>query len=678
MVAVPFSPSRSAPAGHLPRGSQEEDAVKSRFTVVSLLAVTGAALTPGAPTRAQAPGYTGHGAGSVSPATLAKYAPPPLPADLTRSIQSMLDVRAPGMGLVAPDGKRLFFAWRVTGNSQVWRLDGPKSFPVQLTGGEDATNVEDVAPDGSFLVVSRDRGGEEYPGLYLLSPDGGPLKVIQHLPRVQTFHEFISDDGRYVYFRANDVKPDSFAIYRVEHKTGTREKIFTEPGLWSVADHRPDGRLLLNKDLGSSINEVYEYTPSTRKLTPLIGQGEREEFSARYGPAEGEVLVLTPKLGEYRRLYRLREGKLNPVTPEIKHDVSDFSIDRPRTRVLYTINQDGYTRLQALDARSGKPLKLPTLPEADHVVSGAFSRTGRYVALGVDTGKAPLVSFVLDWSNSKLTQWQLPSAPEVDLSRFVRAQLESYPARDGTRIPMFVRRPARCPGVCPVAVLFHGGPEGQATPGFSVRAQMFIDAGFTVVEPNVRGSDGYGKTWFHADDGPKRLKIITDIEDCALFIRKSWAKDGLAPRLAIIGGSYGGYSTLIGMTMFAGAYDVGVSVVGPSSLVTFLANTAPYRRAMRASEYGDPEKDREALLKLSPITYIDRVKGPLLLIQGANDPRVPAGETLQMHQALVSRGLKSPLIIFPDEGHGSRKRSNQVLEIGHMLLFLRDNLKPTS
>jgi len=140
------------------------------------------------------------------------------------------------------------------------------------------------------------------------------------------------------------------------------------------------------------------------------------------------------------------------------------------------------------------------------------------------------------------------------------------------------------------------------------------------VEPNVRGSDGYGKTWYHADDGPKRLDIITDIEDCARHIRKAWAVSGKAPRVGIVGGSYGGYSSLIGMTMFGGAYDVGVDIVGISNFLTFLNNTAPYRRALRVSEYGDPEKDREALIKLSPLTYLDRLKGPLLIIQGANDP----------------------------------------------------------
>jgi dipeptidyl aminopeptidase/acylaminoacyl peptidase len=240
---------------------------------------------------------------------------------------------------------------------------------------------------------------------------------------------------------------------------------------------------------------------------------------------------------------------------------------------------------------------------------------------------------------------------------------------------MFVRRPAGCAAPCPVVVEFHGGPEGQATPGFNRYAQLLVDAGFVVVEPNVRGSDGYGKTWFHADDGPRRLDIITDIEDASRFIRKEWAVNGVSPKVAIVGGSYGGYSALMGMTMFAGAYDAGVDIVGISNLLTFLENTAPYRRALRVNEYGDPEKDRDALVRLSPVTYIDRVKAPLLIIQGANDPRVPAGEAIQIHEALTARGIPASLIIFPDEGHGSAKRANQVLELGAMLQFLEQQLR---
>ena len=240
---------------------------------------------------------------------------------------------------------------------------------------------------------------------------------------------------------------------------------------------------------------------------------------------------------------------------------------------------------------------------------------------------------------------------------------------------MFVRRPERCAGdPCPVVVEFHGGPEGQARPGFSPYAQLFVDAGFVFAEPNVRGSDGYGRKWIDADNGARRLDVITDIEDAARWARGAFAKDGKPPRVGILGGSYGGYSALMGMTMFAGAYDAGVSIVGISNLVTFLENTAPYRRILRTSEYGDPEKDRDALVKLSPVTYVDRVKAPLLVVQGASDPRVPVGEAIQIHDALQARGVPVELVVFPDEGHGAAKRENRVQMIGRAVLFFREHL----
>jgi dipeptidyl aminopeptidase/acylaminoacyl peptidase len=258
----------------------------------------------------------------------------------------------------------------------------------------------------------------------------------------------------------------------------------------------------------------------------------------------------------------------------------------------------------------------------------------------------------------------------------------SYPAADGTPIPMFVRFPKGCapeenPNTdpCPVIVEFHGGPESQARPGFSPRAQLFVDAGFVYVEPNVRGSDGYGRAWLEADNGPKRLDVIGDIDDAGKWIRAHWGRNGKAPRLGVTGGSYGGYATLVAMTMFAGTYDAGASIVGMSNLQSFLRNTAPYRRQLRISEYGDPDTDAEALRKLSPVTYLDRVKGPLLVIQGLNDPRVPAGEAIQIHDQLQARSIAAPLILFPDEGHGASKRGNVALMLGYVIRFFEENLK---
>ena len=635
---------------------------------------------PGAPPApagaAPAAGYTGLGARSVPPEVLERYAPRPFDPALTRKVQAMMDVRAPGLGIPSDDGRRLFFAWRVTGTSQVWRLDGPDRFPVQLTGGEDATSVVDVAPDGKTLVVSRDRKGEENPGLYLLSAAGGPLRPVQHLEGVRTLHGFVSRDGRWLYFTSNDRKPDAYAVYRHEIATGRRELLLDEPGLWSIDDHRADGRLLLRKATGSLTAEYWEREPGG-KLAPLLGQDEKVEYTARYGAAPGELLVLTPKLGDFRRLCRMRGpgAALEPISPTLAWDVSDFTVDEPRTRILYTVNEAGYTRLRAMDARTHRPLPLPKLPEADHVYAGRTTRAGRFTTLGIETARAPRSSFVLDWRTGRLARWVIPSAPEIDTSRFSVATLETYPARDGTPIPMFVRRPARCAAdPCPVVIEFHGGPEAQAQPGFSPYAQLFVDEGFVFVEPNVRGSDGYGRRWLEADDGAKRLDVVTDIEDAARFVRRAWAKEGREPKVGILGGSYGGYSALVGMTMFAGAYDAGVSIVGISNLVTFLENTAPYRRILRISEYGDPATQRDVLLRLSPSSHVDRVKGPLLVMQGASDPRVPVGEAIQIHAALAARGVPAELVVFADEGHGAQKRENQVHMLGRAVLFFREKL----
>ena len=622
--------------------------------------------------------YKGHGAESVPAEVLARYAPKPLPPDLARRIQSMMDVRAPGMGQLSPDGTTLFFGWSVTGTPQVWRLDGPNTFPVQLTGGEDRTTLADVFPDGKTLVLQRDRKGEENPGLYLMPAAGGPLVEVQHLKGVQTFFQFVTEDGKWVYFASNDRAPDSYAVYRWNVATRQKEALVTEPGLWSVGDHRPDGTLLLKKSTGSLTSEYWEWKEATRKMTPVLGQGETEEYEGTvYGAAPGQILVLTPKIGEFRRLCRFEGGKLAPVTGDLPWDVSGFSLDEAKTRVLFTVNEGGYTRLQALDAKTFRPVALPRLPEgADHVYAGSSTRDGRFTTFGVETAKAPRTSWVYDWKSGALTRWVVPSAPEIDTTTFSAATLEHYPARDGTKIPAFVRRPAKCdPAPCPVVVEFHGGPEGQAQPGFSTYAQMFVDAGFVFVEPNVRGSDGYGKTWLDADNGPKRLKTWTDIEDAAAWARKAFAAGGKEPRVGVMGGSYGGYSSLVAMTKFAGAYDAGVSIVGISNLVTFLQNTAPYRRILRATEYGDPEKDRDALVELSAVTHIAKLKAPLQIQQGATDPRVPVGEAIQMYEAAKRTGVPTELLIYADEGHGAGRRENQVLMVGHALRWMETYLK---
>lgn len=636
--------------------------------------------------------YKGLGLASISPEALRQHAPKPLPEETARRIQSLLDLRAPGAGLPSPDGRRLFFSWRVTGVDQVWRLDGPDTFPRQLTAGQDRTTVAGVSPDGRWLALQRDRGGEENPGLYLQPPDGGALKPLQHLPGVQTLFQGFSPDGRFLYYVANDRQRGSYAVYRHALDSGRSELLHDGQGYWRVGDIEA-GRLLLFKATGSVGREWSLFDEATRKLTPLLGHGEHEGYEMLFAPQAGRYFVSQSKTTGFRRVYRWAPGQgFEPVAlpgPE-RWDVEGVKRDAAHKRLYVSVNEAGYLRSFALDARTLELLPLPWPAGAEHQGVNAATPDGERVVLTVARPDAPRESLVYDWRTRALTRWIVPSTPEVDTTRFAVAKLESYPARDGTPIPMFVRRPAQCedpkagaegasvgaPSLpCPVIVHFHGGPEAQSKPGFSPIWQLFVEAGFIVVEPNVRGSSGYGQAWLDADNGAKRLQVLGDIEDIALHVKKAWARNGVAPKVGVVGGSYGGYATLMAMTRFAGAYDAGVSVVGIANLLSFLENTAPYRRQLRISEYGDPVKDREALQQLSATSWVQRLKAPLMIIQGANDPRVPVGEALQMHEAAKARGVPLELMIFADEGHGAASRANQALEFGHTLRFFQQHLQ---
>ena len=621
--------------------------------------------------------YSGHGVDSVKKEDLEKYAAKSPDAELTAKIQSFMDLRSPGMGQIAPDGRSMFFSWSVTGISQVWKIDGPNRFPVQFTGGKDSTGVSGITNDGKLLIVNRDKNGEENPGLYLQSVDGGPLIEIQHKAKVRSTLQFVSRDGRNLFYRANDEKPDSYVIYKFDIVKRSASKVFDRDGNWSLGDESTDGKLLLRKATGSLTSEWYELNPNGGELTSVLGEGESSEIELSYTLEPGVFLVETNKFGEYRQmfLFNFKSKKFTRVGLDLKADVASVSMDPTRNRVIYSVNDRGYEKIYGLDAKTWKALKIPELPAADLTFVGSWSSNGRFLTVATVGAREQFSVRVFDWKKASVAAWNAVSTPEIDIKKFAQASLESYKSRDGVDIPMFVRRPEKClKASCPVVVSFHGGPEAQSQPGFSSRAQLFVDAGFVFVEPNVRGSSGYGKTWISADDGAKRLNVITDIEDCANYIKKNWSYGGKVPKIGVTGGSYGGYATMYAMTKFAGAYDAGVSIVGMSNLLTFLNNTAPYRRILRISEYGDPVKDKEVLTELSPSTHIDLIKGPLLIIQGATDPRVPVGEAIQMYDAMKKKKLAAELIVFADEGHGSQKRDNRVLEIANSLNFFQKHL----
>lgn len=624
--------------------------------------------------------YSGHGADSLSDETLQKFSPKPIPVQELDTIEKMLDIRKTSLGMLTDNGKELIFNWSVTGVSQVWKIRGPQKFPIQLTAGQDRTLLKGITPNGKWLILSRDRKGNEYPGLFLQKKSGGPLITIYQKSKVQVFYQFMTLDGKYLYFRANDEDPSSYSFYKYNLRTRKKEKIFAGKGYWIIADYfHATQKFLFAKWKSNTASEYYTFDEKTKKLTPLLGQNEQEEYVVKFASTDQSFLVQTNKFSEFRKLYLYRSGKYkNIITPKAKFDVDGFSIDTARTKVIVDVNNQGYHRVWAYSLKTFDRLPVPGFKKAIQVYFGATTRNGRYTTLGVETAKFPRINYVYDWKRQKLTQWTFPSFPEVDNKNFVKETLEHYVAEDGTKIPMFVYRSSYCQqNLCPVLVNFHGGPESQAIPRFSTLTQLLMKKNFIVVKPNVRGSDGYGKTWLHADNRAKRLKVITDIRDCGLWIKKHWKKKGQSPKVGVFGGSYGGYSTFMAMTKFAGTYEAGSAIVGMSSLITFLENTASYRRALRESEYGYLKTDRKILKKLSPITYIQQVKDPIQIIHGATDPRVPAGESVQIYHILKDKNLPVELTLFPDEGHGIRKRTNWAKTVYYIINFFEKHLKKT-
>lgn len=619
--------------------------------------------------------YSGFGLNSISSQTLTKYAPPPANPELKNQIEKLIDLRSPSEGMVTRDGKNLLMNWNVTGSSQIWKLNGPKSFPIQMTGGEDTSRLVGMSPDNQWIVVSRDSKGDENPGIYLIKKDGGELEKVYYNSKHQTGFLDFTDDSKFLYYQSNNKTPESYAIYKYDIQKKSTEVVWDKPGIWTLSDIKGN-QAILTLSKGSMQNEHFLLDLKTKKTTPLIGQNELEDFDIVFSKKANEYFVLTNKLSDFRKIYVLKNGQLKAWSDNDKSDIGSFQLSKNRKYMTYVLNDKGYSQLKLIDLDTKNVIPLSGIKEAQQTYAGPFSYGDRYLSYSAEFHNAPRKNFVFDLVTQKAQEWIIPSTPEINTLQFVKPSLEYYKSEDSTDIPMFVWRSEKCKKeLCPVVVQFHGGPEGQFIPRFSPIAQLYTDKGFIFVAPNVRGSDGYGKKWLQADNGVQRLKVVTDIRDCATFIKKNWAKNGVSPKVGITGGSYGGYSTLVGMSMFADSYDAGFAIVGMSNLITFIENTAPYRRALRMNEYGDPSKDREAMLQLSPATYIDKVTKPLLIAHGATDPRVPVGEAVQFYEVIQKKNSESKLVIFPDEGHGVSKRPNIVLLNSYGFDFFEKHLK---
>jgi dipeptidyl aminopeptidase/acylaminoacyl peptidase len=616
-------------------------------------------------------------------------------------IRPYLEIRTAGPGSFAPDGSSWLVSTNLTDTSQTYRQDTPGGPLIQLTAFPEpvgATHLPVETDDGPTLLVAMDDGGNERTQLYLAPADvSEPYTSADQLTPLVVDHDHIhrpgalSRDGRWLAYATNARNGTDFDVHVRDLTTGDDTVVWDRGGWNGAAGFSPDARILaisrLTEEAGD--NEVWlldRETGETWEVAPH--DGPASVGGPSWLPDSSAFWFVTDVDREFTTVcrYDLATRSWEPADTatwdETDGDRGDWdhgaAVDWTGTHLLVTANVDGLTRAWLHDPVTAERRREVPLPGVGTAGGFRFSRDGAVLHYAFSSSRIPGDAFRYDVATGTTTR--LTTSPcDVDDATFVDPELVRFPSFDGLEVPAFVFRPSgRAAGElgddrrAPVVVMIHGGPESQYRPAFSGLTQYLVAQGFAVVAPNVRGSTGYGKTYEHLDDVHKRLDSVADL--AALHDWLATQSDLDETRAALYGGSYGGYMVLAGLALQPERWAAGVDIVGISSLVTFLENTSPWRRRFREREYGSLEHDRDLLVAASPITHVEHMRAPLLIIHGANDPRVPLSEAEQIHEVLTERGVRCDLLVYADEGHGLAKLSNRIDAYPKVAAFLHDVL----
>jgi dipeptidyl aminopeptidase/acylaminoacyl peptidase len=492
-----------------------------------------------------------------------------------------------------------------------------------------------------------------------------------------------SKNGQLLAFtstRRNGKDNDIYVMDPADPKSD-RRLLEVSGGGWSVLDWSEDGsRLLIGEYLSINESRIYITDSSIGKLERVTPTSSEKVSwgDAQFAKDGKSIFVTTDKDSDYQRLCRmdLASQRLTALTPDIRWNVEGFDVSRDGRTIAFTSNEDGASVLHLLDAKSGRERPAPKLPLG--VIGGLrWHENSRDLGFTLSSARAPADAYSFDLKTGKVERWTESETGGLNPETFVEPEIVKLKSFDGLGISALIYRPdaKKFPGPRPVLVNIHGGPEAQSRPIFQARNNYYLnELGVTILYPNVRGSAGYGKQFLTLDNGFKREDTVRDIGAILDHIRTDRGLD--AGRVAVIGGSYGGYMVLASMVHYSDRLRCGVDVVGISNFLTFLRNTQDYRRDLRRVEYGDERDDkmREFLEKISPLTRVKQIQKPLFVVQGKNDPRVPLTEAEQMVKAIRDNTGQVWYLMAKDEGHGFQKKKNVDFQFLATILFLREYL----
>ncbi|WP_165246240.1 alpha/beta hydrolase family protein [Paludisphaera soli] len=622
------------------------------------------------------------------PDTIRAEGVPAIPRSIASALNRYQNIRGAGFqGWDRDKPRALYITTRFADTMQVHHVPAPGAARRQLTFSPERVLGVSPRPRSDQFLFVMDEGGAENYQLFLQNRAGGePVRLTDGKSR----HESAkwSPTGELLAWSSNARNGKDMDLYIASPADPSFRRLLKEvSGQWLVSDWSPDGKTLAVEEY-ISITESYVHlvevaTGAVRTITPKPAEGEpRVAVSGPKWSKDGKSIFYTSdKESEFRRLARhdLATGKETWFTSDVPWDVEEFDLSDDGLVVAALTNEDGLSVLHAFQAATGTRGYAPQrfLGRA----SGLEFRPGSHeLGYTLDSAQASsdVFSFDLDPSKEtgrvgKLERWTESEVGGLDASTFVTPELVRYPTFDGKEIPAFVYRPAaKSDKPRPVLIQIHGGPEAQFRPGFMGRLNYLInELGIVLIEPNVRGSDGYGKSYLKLDDGFLREDSVKDIGALLDWIAAQPDLD--KSRVAVSGGSYGGFMSLAVQTNYNDRIRCGIDVVGISNFVTFLENTQGYRRDLRRAEYGDERdpKMREFLEKVSPLNHAEKIKTPILVVQGANDPRVPLSESEQLVAKVKENGVPVWYVVGKNEGHGFAKKPNQDYQQAVDVTFLK-------
>lgn len=589
------------------------------------------------------------------------------------TIEQYLKVRQAFNPVFMGDGSRIAFLMNLTGTAQVYSMDSTGGWPTLLTEFDNRVMALRGTPGHDVVLFAMDQGGNENQQLYSINQNGTNLMKITDNPAAMYDLGPISPDGKRVAVATNQRNGTDFDVYilTIGETFDKAQLVVENQGWWRAVDFSEDGQRLLLTHHQSNVNhDLYELDLPTGQVTHITPhQGDAQYVSARYW--QDGVLVLTDQDREFSGIAFLDTEGLHWLIYE-DHDVEVLATNRARGAYAYVVNRDGYSSL-VLSRGSGDGVPMDGL-DGGVIVGMEFSPDGQYLAVTYHSAVANPNIYRVSLDSLDVRQVTWAPTGGLDLARFVAPELHHFRSFDGRSIPVWLYRPRHQSGAsCPVVVSVHGGPEAQELPGFNAVYQYLLEAGFAIAAPNVRGSAGYGKSYVHLDDKRLRMDSVKDLAALVTWIGGQPTLD--RTRVALMGGSYGGFMVLAGLTTFPDLFAAGVDTVGIANFETFLENTGPYRRKLREPEYGTLEEDREFFQEISPIHHVDQIQAPLMVIHGKNDPRVPVGEAEQIVRELQARNRPVEYLLFDDEGHGIVKLKNRLQLYPQVVNFLNSHLQ---